>query len=100
MRRVVENIGLSWGRQREKLADDSRFSCALMCTTGSDGKTYEMGAIPVSKLPIWLASISPAKVAEHVRPKLEWYQAESAIALHDYWTVSRRYTLPSAGNPR
>lgn len=87
MRRVVENIGLSWGRQREKIADDPRFSCALMCTTGLDGKVYDMLAMPVAKLQLWLATINPNKITDpEKRQKLEWYQAESAIALHDYWT--------------
>lgn len=87
MRRVVDNIGISWSRQREKLADDPRFSCALMSTTGADGKTYDMLAMPVAKLPLWLATINPNKITDPAkRQKLEWYQAESAIVLHDYWT--------------
>ncbi|WP_313326228.1 phage antirepressor N-terminal domain-containing protein [Sphingobium yanoikuyae] len=87
MRRVVENIGLSWSRQREKLSEGDRFSCALMCSTGADGKSYEMLAMPVAKLPLWLATINPNKITDPVkRQKVEWYQAESAIVLHDYWT--------------
>jgi hypothetical protein len=45
-----------------------------------------MLAMPVRKLQLWLNTINPNKVAPAIRPKVERYQAESAIALHDYWT--------------
>jgi hypothetical protein len=88
MRRIVENMGLSWGSQHDKLMDQkTKFSCTDIATTGADGKIYEMLAMPVEKLPLWLASINPNKIkSEPTRAKVERYQAESAIALHDYWT--------------
>lgn len=88
MRRVVENLGLDWSSQRAKLAaTGAKFSCGDIPTTGADGKTYSMLAMPVSKLPLWLATINPNKIPDPAkRAKIELYQAESAIALHDYWT--------------
>lgn len=88
VRRLVENLGLSWGGQSEKLvAAGAKFSCSVIRTTGADGKAYDMLAMPVAKLPLWLASINPNKIPNLVkRAKIELYQAESAIALHDYWT--------------
>lgn len=87
MRRIVENLGMQWPRQHARLIRQAdKFSCTPKSTTGADGKQYEMLSIPVCKLPLWLASISPSRVAPEVRAKLELYQAESAIALHDYWT--------------
>lgn len=87
MRRVVENIGIDWARQRQKLEGDSRFNCRHMPTVGADGKSREMLAMPVAKLPLWLATINPNKISDPAkRQKVEWYQAESAIVLHDYWT--------------
>lgn len=88
MRRVVENLGLDWATQQRKLSEqDGRFSCGHMPTTGSDGKTYQMLSMPVAKLPLWLATINPNKIPDPAkRAKIELYQAESAIALHDYWT--------------
>ena len=88
MRRIVENMGLDWSSQRVKLVDQKvKFSCGDIATTGADGKTYEMLAMPVEKLALWLASINPNKIkVEATRAKVERYQAESAIALHDYWT--------------
>lgn len=88
MRRVVENIGLAWQSQLVKLRDQAnRFGCHDIVTTGADGKTYAMLAMPVAKLPLWLATINPNKITDaDKRQKVEWYQAESAIVLHDYWT--------------
>jgi hypothetical protein len=87
MRRICENLGMAWQRQAAKLeAQKEKFSCNHMGMTGADGKTYEMVAIPTRKLALWLACINPNKVAAHVRPKLERYQEECAVALNDYWT--------------
>jgi hypothetical protein len=87
MRRMVENLGLSWGSASQKLQRQrGKFSCFDIETTGADGKRYLMLAMPVEKLPLWLATINPNKVRADLRPKIELYQSESAIALHDYWT--------------
>lgn len=101
MRRIVENLDMSWGRQQAKLqAATQKFSCTLMGTTGADGKTYQMLSMPVAKLPLWLASINPARIKDkEKRAKIELYQEESARALYDYWTkgvaVKDDYALPS-----
>ena len=88
MRSVVEGMGLDWSSQRKKLADQSaKFSCGHIATTGRDGKCYQMLAMPVRKLPLWLASINPNKINDsEKRQRIVLYQEESAIALHDYWT--------------
>lgn len=88
MRRIVENMGLDWARQSVKLAaSDAKFNCCHMPTVGADGKERDMLAMPVEKLPLWLAGINPNKIKRaDVRAKVERYQSESAIALHDYWT--------------
>ena len=87
MRRIVENLGIDWSRQRRRLeAEAEKFSCGHMSSTGSDGKRYDMLAMPVAKLPLWLATINPNKVRVDLRAKVERYQEECAVALHDYWT--------------
>lgn len=55
-----------------------------MVTVAEDGKSREMISIPVRKLALWLACINSNKVAAPVRPKLERYQEECAVALNDY----------------
>lgn len=88
MRRIVENLGLGWGSQTQKLKDAAfKFSCSDIVTTGADGKSYQMLSMPVQKLPLWLASINPARIKDAAkRAKIELYQERSAQALHDYWT--------------
>ncbi|MBB4196413.1 hypothetical protein GGD83_000184 [Rhodoblastus sphagnicola] len=71
MRRIVENMGLDWSSQRVKLAEPaSKFNCGDIATVGADGKAREMLAMPVEKLPLWLASINPNKIkSDDVRAK-------------------------------
>jgi len=88
MRRIVENMGLSWPRQNDKLQEQqSKFTCSHMATRDSLGREQAMLCMPVDKLPLWLATINPNKIRDvAIRAKVEEYQAESAIVLHDYWT--------------
>lgn len=88
MRRVVENIGLNWAGQHAKLIDNAtKFSCMDIHTPDARGHIQPMLSMPVAKLPLWLATINPNKIPDPIkRAKVELYQAESAIVLHDYWT--------------
>lgn len=89
MRPICEGMGLSWPRQNDKLNGQAqKFSCTHMATTGRDGKSYRMLAMPVRKLNLWLATINPNKVRDAAkRAKIELYQEESAKALFDYWNT-------------
>lgn len=88
MRRIVENMGMAWSSQFVKLQEQKeKFSCYDIVTPDSRGHEQEMFVMPVEKLPLWLATINPAKIPSlTVREKVERYQAECAIVLHDYWT--------------
>jgi hypothetical protein len=87
MRRIVENLGMSWATQTVKLnRQREKFSCFDIETTGSDGKTYQMLCIPLRKLNGWLFSINPNKVRADIRDGLIAYQEECFTALHDYFT--------------
>jgi hypothetical protein len=56
-------------------------------TPDARGHMQPMLAMPVAKLPLWLATINPNKIPDLAkREKIELYQSESAIVLHDYWT--------------
>ncbi len=88
MRRVVANIGLSWGSQFSKLMENrEKFRCTDIETPDDRGRPQLHLCIPIAKLPLWLATINPNKVPDPAKgEKIELYQAESAIALHDYWS--------------
>ncbi|WP_375568793.1 phage antirepressor N-terminal domain-containing protein [Ahrensia marina] len=88
MRPLVDALGMSWGSQRERLQSQAgKFNCTGIGTVGADGKQRAMLSIPAAKLPLWLASINPNKIKDKERKeKVERYQEQSAIALHDFWT--------------
>ena len=88
MRRIVENMGLNWAGQLTKLQEQQeKFACMDIHTRDSLGREQSMLCMPVEKLQLWLNSVNPNKIKdERVRYNVELYQAESAIALHDYWT--------------
>jgi len=87
MRRVVENMGLDWKSQHAKLKQQSaKFACGDITTHDASGRLQPMLCMPVEKLQLWLACINANKVRADLRSKVERYQTESAIVLHDYWT--------------
>lgn len=83
---IAEAMGLDWKGQYEKLTTRFQSVMGRIPTTGKDGKIYEMVCLPLRKLPGWLYSLNPAKVAPAHRAKVEAYQAECDDALWRYWT--------------
>lgn len=104
IKRIVGNLGLDWPTQYVKLTekfgptvgvsptvepDSTGKSLPVLVeipTTGADGKQRLMICLAFYKLAAWLNSISPNKVAQHLRAKVRMYQAECDRALWDYWT--------------
>jgi hypothetical protein len=88
MRRIVENLDMDWATQLRKLeGQPAKFNCGHMPTVGADGRVREMLAMPVNKLPLWLATINPNKIKDaDKRAKIELYQERSAQALYEFWT--------------
>ncbi|EMX9242521.1 phage antirepressor N-terminal domain-containing protein [Klebsiella pneumoniae] len=94
MKPIVENLGMSWGTQQQKLArSKEKFGCIHM-NIPSAGGIQKMLVLPLKKLNGWLFSINPEKVRADIRDKLIQYQEECFTVLHDYWTKGR------AENPR
>lgn len=101
MKPIVENLGLDWATQFRKLKNnESRWGIVIMTTAtrgtvtnivtvAQDGGEQEMLCMPVRKLPSYLNSINPRKVAPELRAKIELYQAESDDALWNYWMHGR-----------
>jgi P22_AR N-terminal domain len=87
MRTIVENMGMDWKSQYDKLK--SRFStCVVEITTQlpNDTQTRAVTCLPLAKIAGWLYSVSPNKVAPEIREKVIQYQNECDTALFDYWT--------------
>lgn len=86
MKPVVENMGLAWQTQHRKMLEKFGATITIMVTVGEDGKNREMVCLPLRKLPAWLYSINPRKVAPELREKIVRYQEECDEILWRYWT--------------
>lgn len=85
MRPIVQGMGLSWGRQAEKLQKNfKKYGCTHMTTPTPSGE-QEMLFMPIKKLNGWLFSINAAKVRADLRETVERYQEECFLVLYDYW---------------
>jgi hypothetical protein len=83
-RRLVENLGLSWGSQAERLKDP-HFMCTVIGTHDTSGREQEMLVIPMRRVNSYLARINPNKVREDLQEKIRLYQDECADVLYNYW---------------
>lgn len=88
---IVENMGLEWSTQLQKLnANKERWSMLMINMVAADGKCREMFCLPVRKLPAYLLTINPKKVSEKLRGKIVRYQEESDDVLWNYWLNQQR----------
>ena len=86
---IVENLGLGWASQSQKLnSNKARWGVTIIVIPSESGE-QQMLCLPVRKLPAYLASINPKKVRPELRAKIELYQAESDDALWNYWMNGR-----------
>lgn len=93
VRPLCERFGIAWKPQFVKLnAMKARYSVTIMVTDTAAGER-ESVCIPLRKLPAWLYSIHPSKVAEAVRATLITYQNECDDVLWQHWSGEHRDEL-------
>lgn len=87
LRPLVENMGLDWKTQYDKvMARQERFCVGVIPTQmPGDDQRREMVCIPLKKINAWLYSIHPDKVAPHLKDKIELYQDECDEVLFNFW---------------
>lgn len=83
---LVTAMGLAWQPQHAKLVEKFGPVITEIVTTGADGKQYTMICLPLRKLPGWLYSINPGKVAPALRAKIVRYQEECDEVLWRHWS--------------
>ena len=89
MKPIVENLGLAWQSQCQKLnANCERWGITNIVIPTASGQ-QDMLCMPVRKLPAYFSSINPKKVRPELRAKIELYQNESDDALWNYWVNGR-----------
>ena len=106
MRPVVEGMGLDWKSQHVKLTQNQRFASSVVEITtqmSGDDQRRAMTCLPLRKLPGWLTSISPNKVALEIRDTVIAYQNECDDALWASWTeghaINPRTAAPQPTDP-
>lgn len=96
---IVENIGLEWGAQQQKLSrNQSRWGVSIIDIPSASGLQKTL-CIPVRKLAGFLATINPAKVRNDLRAKIICYQNECDDALWNYWTKGEAIRPASSTQP-
>lgn len=89
LKRPCESVGVAPNGQIEKLKAKAWAVGKMILSTASDGKSYEMYALRLDCLPMWLATIDASRVKKELRAKLELYQKEAAHVLADHFLPCR-----------
>ena len=92
---ICEAIGVDAKSQRAKLQEDEFFASvgAIITSTGSDGKHYDMYCLRVRDVYGWLATINPGKVAPEAREAVARYRRECYDVLYEHFTCSMQRTI-------
>lgn len=85
IKRPCESLGIAPNSQIEKLKAKPWAVNMMIISTGPDGKSYQMFALRLDCLPMWLATIDTNRVDEGIRPKLELYQKDAARVLAEHF---------------
>lgn len=99
VRRMCEAIGIDYSGQHQKLSDQAR--CPWACVGvipmhDTSGRKQDAFCIEVDSVAMWLATIDPSRVAEHIREKIVLFQCEAAKALRDhFFGVAKPPALPT-----
>lgn len=92
---ICAALGIEAAPQRDKLQNDEFFNSVgtIIVSTGADGKSYEMYALPLKFIYGWLATINPGKVAPEAREAVAVYRRECYDVLYEHFTGSTRRTI-------
>ncbi|WP_273397012.1 phage antirepressor N-terminal domain-containing protein [Actinobacillus porcinus] len=88
MKQIVENIGLVWHAQFERLQRNEVLSQGIrVIRIPSNGGEQEAVCLPLHYLNGWLFGVKVSKVKPELKEKLIRYQKECYEVLWDYWTT-------------
>ena len=87
MRSIVENIGLDWEAQRQRIARHPVLSATacMIKAVAQDGKSREVLALPLSVLNGWLFGVDSNRVRPEIRDTLIQYQTECFDVLFNHF---------------
>ena len=96
MRPIVENIGLQWGSQFNRIQRNPVLAKGVfMMKTPSNGGEQETICLPLSMLNGWLFGVDVNRVREEIRPKLIRYQTECFDVLYRHFMPAQRPYNPA-----
>jgi len=84
VKKVCENLGIDFKRQKEKLKSDETFEARLI-KAPTTGGVQEVFCIPLDKLNGWLFTINPNKVKAEAKEKLIAYKKECFNVLYNHF---------------
>lgn len=89
---ICQAIGVDHPAQVQRIKRHRKLSSVVVTitTTGADGKSYEMLALPLQYVYGWLFSIDLSMVAESALPTVEKYQDECYDVLYRHFAGSLR----------
>ncbi len=92
---ICQAIGIDHDAQRQRIKRHRKLSsvAVTVTATGTDGKSYEMLALPLQYVYGWLFSIDLSMVAESALPTVEKYQDECYDVLYHHFTGSMQRTI-------
>lgn len=92
---ICAALGIEDAAQRVKIQNDEFLSSvgSIIESTGADGKSYDMYALPLKFIYGWLATINPGKVAPEAREAVTRYRRECYDVLYEHFTGSMRRTI-------
>ena len=85
VRPIVENLGVQWGAQQQKLRNDKERWRCIVIDIPSYGGIQNTLCLHLHKLHAFLATINPKKVRADLYKKILTYQNECDEALWNYW---------------
>lgn len=90
---ICEAIGVDIEGQRQRIERDEILNSVACMTkaTGSDGKQYEMTALPIKFIFGWLFTIDTSRVNEDARAAVISYKLECYNALYDYFAGAQTF---------
>lgn len=86
---ICERFGLAWPPQYRKLSDPKNDWGVTQTVIPSAGGTQETVVLALLDVPLWLATIHPAKVAEAHRERLVLYRREAKRVLFEHFFGAR-----------
>lgn len=98
LRDLCEPFGLSQSSQRERLSEQGWARVSKIDTRRTDGKRTAFACLPLKRVAMFFATLSPGHVNETFRPTLLAMQAEAADAVDAYYRLGgavRETALPA-----